>query len=57
MLLDGITAARVAYFTGGAWNDGWPGGTTSLPDAVELELELDAIGRVRERFLLPGVAP
>lgn len=57
VLLDGITAARVAYFGDGRWNDGWLGGATSLPDAVELELELDAIGRVRQRFLLPGVTP
>lgn len=57
VLVAGITGARVAYLEGGRWNDGWPGGATSLPQAVELELELEAIGRVRQRFLLPGVAP
>jgi general secretion pathway protein J len=57
VLLDGITRARVAYLERDAWNDGWPGGATTLPVAVELELELDAIGRVRQRFLLPGTAP
>ena len=57
VLLEGITDARVAYFTGDTWNDGWHGGATSLPGAIELELELDAIGHVRQRFLLPGVAP
>ncbi|MBJ6978314.1 type II secretion system minor pseudopilin GspJ [Luteimonas sp. MC1895] len=57
VLLDGITAARVAYFTDRAWNDGWRGGATTLPEAVELELELESVGRVRQRFLLPGMAP
>ncbi|TYT25372.1 type II secretion system protein GspJ [Luteimonas viscosa] len=57
VLLDGITAARVAYLGDDTWNDGWHGGATSLPQAVELELELDGIGQVRQRFLLPGVAP
>ena len=56
-LVDGITHARVAYFTDGGWNDGWPGGATTLPEAIELELELEAMGRVRQRFLLPGASP
>ncbi|MEN1927795.1 type II secretion system minor pseudopilin GspJ [Luteimonas sp. MJ250] len=54
VLIDGVSAARVAYLSDGHWNDGWHGGTTSLPAAIELELELDAIGGVRQRFLLPG---
>ncbi|MDH5832871.1 type II secretion system minor pseudopilin GspJ [Luteimonas kalidii] len=57
VLLDGITRARVAYLEREAWNDGWHGGATALPAAVELELDLDAIGRVRQRFLLPVSAP
>lgn len=57
VLIDGVTHARVAYFTDGGWNDGWPGGAATVPAAIELELELEAIGRVRQRFLLPGVAP
>jgi general secretion pathway protein J len=57
VLLAGIGAARVAYLSGDVWNDGWHGGATSLPAAVELELELEAIGTVRQRFLLPVVAP
>lgn len=57
VLIDGIRTARVAYLDDNRWNDGWHGGTTSLPRAIELELELDAIGTVRQRFLLPGVAP
>lgn len=54
VLIDGISAARVAYLSGDHWNDGWQGGSTELPVAIELELELDAIGGVRQRFLLPG---
>ncbi|GGK09765.1 type II secretion system minor pseudopilin GspJ [Luteimonas terricola] len=58
VLIDGITAARVAYLPAGeGWNDGWRGGSTTLPAAVELELELDAIGTVRQRFLLPAMTP
>ena len=57
VLIDGVNAARVAYLDEGRWNDGWLGGADSLPEAVELELELDAIGHVRQRFLLPGVTP
>ncbi|MGY1457115.1 MULTISPECIES: type II secretion system minor pseudopilin GspJ [unclassified Luteimonas] len=55
VLIDGIGLARVAYLSGDTWNDGWHGGATSLPAAVELELDLDGIGTVRQRFLLPGV--
>lgn len=54
VLIDGVGDARVAYLTGDHWNDGWPGGATELPAAIELTMELDAIGRVRQRFLLPG---
>lgn len=56
VLIDGINRARVAYLSGDSWNDGWHGGATSLPEAVELDLELDGIGAVRQRFLLPGAA-
>jgi general secretion pathway protein J len=54
VLLSGIRGARVMYLVRGAWNDGWPGGAEALPGAIEIDLELDAIGRVRQRFLLPG---
>lgn len=57
VLVDGITHARVAYLVDGRWNDGWHGGTDGLPAAIELELDLEGIGFVRQRFLLPGIAP
>ena len=53
VLLAGIREARVAYLEHGAWNDGWPGGAEAMPEAVQLDLELDAIGRVRLRMLTP----
>jgi general secretion pathway protein J len=53
-VLDGITAARIAYHERGRWNHGWPGGTDALPDAVRLDLELEGIGRVEQLFLLAG---
>ncbi len=54
VLLSGIRGARVAYRVRGAWNDGWPGGAAHLPAAIELGLELDGLGQVTQRFLLPG---
>lgn len=56
VLIDGITRARVAYLVDGRWNDGWHGGTESLPAAIALDLDLEGIGFVRQRFLLPGIA-
>ncbi len=54
VLLTGIRSARVAYRGRGAWNDGWEGGAEAIPEAVELDLELDGLGRIVQRFLLPG---
>jgi general secretion pathway protein J len=54
VLLSGIRSAQVAYLERGAWNDGWHGGAEALPAAIELDLQLDGIGRVRQHFLLPG---
>ena len=57
VLLDGIRAARVRYQSRGQWSDGWAGGATELPGAVELALDLEGLGEVTQRFLLPAVAP
>lgn len=54
VLLTGIGEAQVRYLIRGDWNDGWLGGAEAMPEAIELDLQLDGIGRVRQRFLLPG---
>ena len=54
VLLTGIEATQVAYRYRGQWIDGWPGGAEAMPEAIEIALELDGIGPVRQRFLLPG---
>lgn len=53
VLLAGVRSARMAYRHRGQWNEGWPGGAGALPEAVALVLELDGLGRVEQRFLLP----
>jgi len=57
VVLRGIRSARVGYRYRGEWIDGWPGGAEALPEAVELEFEMDGIGTVAQRFLVAGVAP
>lgn len=56
-LLHGIRATDVRYRYRGQWSDGWPGGTTALPEAVVLEFDLDGFGPVEQWFLLPAEAP
>lgn len=57
VVLEGVSAARLAYFDHGQWSDGWPGGATALPDAVRLELHVAGIGDATQLFLLPGATP
>jgi general secretion pathway protein J len=54
LLLSGVRSARMAYRYRGQWNEGWPGGAGALPEAVALILEIDGLGQVEQRFLLPG---
>lgn len=53
-LLSGVRSARMAYRHRGQWNEGWPGGAGVLPEAVALILDLEGLGAVEQRFLLPG---
>lgn len=57
VLLSGVRAASIRYRHRGQWLDGWPGGAGDLPEALELVLDVDGLGRVRQAFLLPGVRP
>lgn len=57
VLLRGIRTARVRYQARGQWSDGWAGGATALPAAVELFLDLDGLGGITQRFPLPVAAP
>ncbi|GAB2619612.1 type II secretion system minor pseudopilin GspJ [Novilysobacter erysipheiresistens] len=54
VMLAGIESATIGYHYRGQWIDGWPGGATSMPDAVRLELQLEGLGRIEQLFLLPG---
>ncbi|AWV06872.1 type II secretion system minor pseudopilin GspJ [Marilutibacter maris] len=53
-LLSGIRAASIRYRYRGRWLSGWPGGGGDLPEAIELDLDIEALGRIRQTFLLPG---
>lgn len=56
-LLRGIRGADLRYRFRGQWSDGWPGGTTALPEALVLDFDLDGYGRVEQWFLLPAEGP
>ena len=57
VVLRGVRSLRVAYHHRGQWSPAWPGGPASVPQAVELTLELDDLGELRQVFLLPGQQP
>ena len=57
VLLTGIDDASIGYRYREQWSDGWSGGAEAVPEAIELVMELQRIGTVRQRFLLPATAP
>lgn len=57
VVLTGIRDLRLAYHHRGQWSPAWPGGPASLPEAVELHIELEDLGEMRQVFLLPGQQP
>lgn len=57
VLLDGVHGVRVHYRHRGQWLDGWPGGADQVPEAVRLDLDLDRMGTVELRVLMPGQWP
>ncbi|WP_407354638.1 type II secretion system minor pseudopilin GspJ [Luteimonas sp. R10] len=54
VLLRGVRTARAHYRYQGEWMDGWPGGADRVPEALQLDLQIDGIGDVRQLFLMPG---
>lgn len=55
VLLTGVRSASIRYRFRGQWISGWPGGADDLPEAIDLTLEIDHLGRVNQMFLLPAV--
>lgn len=57
VVLRGVRSLRMAYRHDGQWSPAWPGGRASLPEAIELRVELDGVGELRQVFLMPGWPP
>ncbi|MGY0504004.1 type II secretion system minor pseudopilin GspJ [Luteimonas sp. e5] len=57
VLLRGIRAAEVRYLHQGQWQDGWPGGVHSLPQALALDLQFEDGRQLRQFFAMPGLEP
>lgn len=60
-LIDGVSDVRVRFFSGGTWFDRWGvrdgGGAVTdagAPEAVELVMTIEGVGRVRQIFLVGG---
>lgn len=57
VLLRGVRSARTAFLTHGEWLEAWTSSPAAvLPEAVRLDLDVAAVGEVRQLFLLPGGA-
>lgn len=53
VLLTGVTSLSMRYRVAGAWTDSWDIElATALPQAVEIVLDVDRIGAVRQLFLV-----
>lgn len=54
VLLNGVRSLEVAYYARGAWTPVWaPTADRPLPQAIRLQMELDAFGEVAQLVLLP----
>lgn len=53
VLLENVRAAKVQFFGGGAWADGWRATAANpiLPEAVSLDTEIAGLGEIRQLFL------
>ena len=57
VVLRGVRSLRMAYRHRDQWSPAWPGGRASVPDAVEIRMQLDGVGELRQVFLLAGQQP
>lgn len=57
VVLRGVRSLRMAYRHDDQWSPAWPGGRAAVPEAVELRLEIDGVGELRQVFLMPGGRP
>lgn len=57
VVLDGVSELRLAYRHRGQWSPAWPGGHAAVPDAVEVRMQVEGIGELRQVFLIAGQQP
>lgn len=57
VVLEGVSELRLAYRHHGQWSPAWPGGHAAVPDAVELRMQVEGIGELRQVFLMAGQRP
>jgi general secretion pathway protein J len=57
VVLDGVSELRLAYRHRGQWSPAWPGGPASVPDAIELRMQVEGVGELRQVFVLAGQQP
>ena len=57
VLLAGVARVEVRYFQYDQWSEAWAGSPARpLPDALSLEIDIEAGGSLRQLFLLPDFA-
>ncbi len=59
-VLTGVRSVAMRYFDGAQWADRWPASSRAgnlLPAAVEIAMDIDGIGPVRQVFLAAGADP
>lgn len=57
VVLDGVSGLRLAYRHRGQWSPAWPGGHAAVPDAVEVRMQVEGFGELRQVFLIAGQQP
>lgn len=57
VVLDGVSELRLAYRHRGQWSPAWPGGHAAVPDAVEVRMQVEGFGELRQVFLIAGKQP